>query len=397
MSLFLVKIGKVINVLKRDGFLNGTKRVFSAFKVSLKKVEPGDVLIITNGVGDSALYRAHHVSEELNENDIKCSVATQSNSSLLRFADEFQIFIFHRTVTTDLICKFVEKIKNQKKIIIFEADDLVYDVKFLKLMDYYKKMNPLEKRMYKNGLGGDILNDPYVEVCTTTTTYLAKKLEKKGKKVFIVPNKLSKEDVKWSEEILAQNNKKKKHNEEVVIGYFSGTISHNKDFATITKPLMNILKKFPQTKLFLAGPLDPEDELVNKFEERIINTPYVQRKKHFENIASVDINISPLELGNPFCESKSELKFFEAGIVKVPTIAVANQTFSEAIEDGVDGFIVKNKKEWEEKMEELIVNQVLRKKMGEQAHKKVSEKYTTRKVKNSEYYGYLKKRIQNEG
>lgn len=391
MNLFLIKVGKAINVFKRDGFLNGIKRIINVLKIVNKKVEPGDVLIVTNGVGDSARYRAHNVAEELNENDIKCSVALQDNSELLKFADEFKVFIFHRTVFTKSIKKFVEKIKVQKKEIIFEADDLVYDPKFLKLMAGFEKMNFLEKKMYKNGLGGEVLTDPYVKVCTTTTSFLAEKLKQKNKKVFIVPNKLSREDVQWAEEIL--KNRNNQDNQDVIIGYFSGTISHNKDFTVIAKPLMEILEKFLQTKLFLAGPLDPEDALVQKFENRIINVPYVPRKKHLENVVSVDINVSPLELGNPFCEAKSELKFFEAGVMKIPTVAVANQTFSEAIVDGKDGFLAKNDKEWFEKLEKLILDKNLRTKMGENAYKKALKNYATKNAKNIEYYEFLKSKI----
>ena len=37
--------------------------------------------------------------------------------------------------------------------------------------------------------------------------------------------------------------------------------------------------------------------------------------------ARFDINLAPLEVGNPFCEAKSQLKFFEAGLVNCTTIA----------------------------------------------------------------------------
>ncbi len=392
MNLFLIKVGKVINVLKRDGFLNGIKRIVNALKIANKKVEPGDVLIITNGTGDSARYRARHVAEELNENQIKCSVSTQDNASILKFVDEFKVFIFHRTVVNKKIKEMVEKIKSQKKEIIFEADDLIYDPKFLKLMDGYKKMNVLEKKLYKNGLGGEILNDDYVKVCSTTTTFLAEKFKEKGKRVFIVSNKLSKEDVTWAREILV--NKKEKNKNEIIIGYFSGTISHNKDFATITQPLMQILKKYSQVKLFLAGPLDPEAELVREFGKRIINKPYVPRKEYFKNVASVDINIAPLEISNPFCEGKSELKFFEPGILKIPTVATATQTFREAIEDGSDGFIAKNEKEWKAKLEKLILDKKLRIEMGEKAYKKILEKYTVKNANANDYYEFLKSKIK---
>jgi glycosyltransferase involved in cell wall biosynthesis len=140
--------------------------------------------------------------------------------------------------------------------------------------------------------------------------------------------------------------------------------------------------------------LDIESKL-NKFSGRIKQLPYVTRDKHFENVASVDINIAPLEIGNPFCESKSELKFFEAGIVGVPTVATATQPFFEAIEDGIDGFVAADSEQWIEKLEKLIHDEELRRSMGENAREKALGKYTTINADNEEYYEYLRSKLQN--
>ena len=116
-------------------------------------------------------------------------------------------------------------------------------------------------------------------------------------------------------------------------------------------------------------------------------------EKYLENIAGVDVNIAPLEIGNPFCESKSELKFFEAGIVGVPTVAVKNRTFSEAIKDGMDGFLAGNMDEWIEKLEKLVTNENLRREMGHKAREKSLQNYTNKNSHNEGYYNYLRQII----
>jgi glycosyltransferase involved in cell wall biosynthesis len=286
----------------------------------------------------------------------------------------------------------IEKIKEQKKEIVFETDDLVFDPKYLEFMDYYKQMNSFEKKLYENGVGGEILQDPYIKTCTTTTTFLAEKLKEYGKQVFIVPNKLSLEDLRIAKEVEKNKSQISNLKSQISLGYFSGTISHNKDFAVITDALMTIMEKYPQVELFLAGPLDIESKL-NKFGGRIKQIPYAPRNKHFENIAKVDINLVPLEVGNPFCESKSELKFFEAGILKIPTVASATGTFQEAISDGFDGFVASDTAEWVNKLEKLILSPEMRSKMGSEARKKALEKYSSQTAKNEEFYGYLKSKI----
>ena len=390
MKLLKIKAGKALKTIQRDGIVRGGKRVGAAFFALFGKVGKGDILFVTGGVGDSARYRTGHVAEELRLHGFSCSITVQDNPLLATYADKFKVFIFHRVLFTPSVEKMIAKIKAQGKEIIFETDDLVYDAKYLEHMDYFKVMNSFEKKLYENGVGGEILADPYVKTCTTTTTFLADKLREHGKDVFIVPNKLCKKDVEVAENIL--QNKKPKTGEIIRIGYFSGALSHNKDFATISDALMQIMQKYTQVELFLAGPLDTESKL-NKFSDRIKKIPYAPRDKHFENVASVDINIAPLEIGNPFCESKSELKFFEAGIVEVPTVAAATQPFREAIDDGVDGFVASGTEQWIEKLESLITNENLRKEIGKKAREKALEKYTTTSAKNKQYYNYLKSKI----
>lgn len=390
MKLILIKIGKAWHTLRRDGVMRGGRRVMTAALSMFRFVRPADILFITGGVGDSARYRTEHVAEELRLKGLSASVTVQDNPFLASYADKFSVFVFHRVLYTPSVAKLIARIKEQKKEIIFETDDLVYDPEFLQHMDYYTKMNALERKLYEHGVGGEILTDPYVKVCTTSTNYLARKLQEKGKKVFIVKNKLSKKDVADAELALQDV---KKNSELIRVAYFSGTPSHNKDFATITGVLENILERHPEVRLVLAGPLDTEDRLNQRFGDRIERVLFAPRSEHFGNIAQVDINLAPLEIGNPFCESKSELKWFEAGIVGVPTVAAATEPFREAITDGVDGFVAETSEQWQEKLEKLITDRDFRVAMGEQARKTVLEKYTTESTTDMEYVNYLKEKL----
>lgn len=388
MKVFLIKIGKVWSVLRRDGIRRGGRRVLEAFISLFRFVGTGDVLFISGGVGDSARYRTWHVAEELNYQGIKTAVTVQDNPFLVSYAHDFSIFVFHRVLSTPKVCKFIEHIKEHKGTIIFETDDLVYDPAFLKHMDYYQKMNSLERKLYEHGVGGEVLADPYVQTCTTTTPYLAERLKERGKHVFVVRNKLSEKDVLLGEQLVKDI---KKDSSVIRMCYLSGTPSHNKDFATITAALGSLLAQYKNLRLVLAGPLDIENKL-NTFSSQIERVPFLPRDEYFARVATMDINLAPLEIGNPFCESKSELKFFEAGLVAVPTVAAGTQTFKEAIEDGVDGFVASTVEEWRDKIEKLILDPELRTRMGKQARQTTLLRYTTR-VPDREYVNFLKEKI----
>lgn len=392
MDLLLIKIGKAWHTIRREGLIRGSRRVFGTLQSMFRRVRPGDILFISGGVGDSARYRCDHVAEEFELQGFRTAVTIQDNPFLLSYADKFSVFVFHRVLFTDQVRAFIDRLKSLKKEIIFETDDLVYDPAFLVHMDYFQKMNAFERKLYENGVGGEILADPYVKVATTTTSFLAEKLREKGKKVFIMPNKLAQEDIRIAETALQLASKQ---DNVVRIGYLSGTRSHNKDFSTITGALIQIFEKYPEVRLVLTGPIDT-DEVLEKYADRIERIPFMPRSKLFRHIAGLDINIAPLELDNPFCESKSELKFFEAGIVVVPTVAVANQTFREAIQDGVNGFVASGMDEWVGKLRKLIEDEDLRNALGEAARQTALSRYATNARWNTEYMDFIRNTIHKK-
>lgn len=391
MKTLLIKTGKALNALKQEGLFRGGRRVARSFAAQFGRVRPGDILFVTVGVGDSARYRAHNQAEELRLHGFKCSVTIQDNPFLPSYADKFKIFIFHRPIFTKNVSKLFERAKGLGKEIIFETDDLVFDLKYIKAAEHYKKMNMLERAQYEKGVGEEILKDPYVKVSVTSTAYIAKILEKYGKKVFVSKNKLSLEDLEIVDKILTKAESSSEFN-GLKIGYFAGTKGHDKNFGSVENALIRILEKYPKVKLVLAGPLNISEKF-DKLQNQIEKLPFAPRKEHFENISNVDINIIPLEKENSFCEGKSELKFFEAGILGVPSVAVDNQTYNEAIDEGTDGFLAGSKGEWFEKLEKLINDGELRRNIGKEAREKSFREYTTKNSHNSEYYDYLRLKL----
>lgn len=366
-------------------------KVFRGIPKMLKTPQGGDVLFITGGAGEgaSALYRCFNQAEELNFNGIKSAVVIQDSPFLLGLADKFKIFIFHRPVKNQKLEVFISKIKKQKKEIIFETDDLLFDEKYFSQVDYFKNASSLEKRLYEKGVGSDLVSDPYVKICVTTTEFLAQKIREKNKQVFVSANKLNKTEVEYANSLLAKE--RKPGSETIAIGYFSGSAGHDKDFETVKNPILRIMGKYPQIRLLLFGPLKIPDNL-KKYGNRIDKISFSGRKKHFRNILETDINIVPLE-DSDFCASKSELKFFEAGILEVPTVAFNNETFKKATDDGDCGLLAADEGQWFEKIELLVKDKDFRDKIGKKARQKTLEKYTTQSQDNQDYYQYLRNKI----
>lgn len=392
------KLNKALEIVRKNGIFGGGRIVFPLlldfFRMFFSWRGKGDVLFVVGGVGATSLYRGHNVAEELEVHGFKCKVVIQSNPFLKRFAKNFKIFVFHRMSHSPSVKSFVEEIKNQGKEIIFETDDLLHDPKYLKEIDYLENISDSEKKLYEKGLGSEILNDPYVRVCTTTTRFLKEKLEDLKKTVFLVPNKINNKELEWADALMREREKKENEGRIVRLGYFSGTMSHNKDFRTIVGVLEKVMEKHENVELFLAGPLEKQNRLI-KFGDRIKIIPFSSRKDNYKNIVKMDVNLLPLEIGNSFCEAKSELKFFEAGILGVPTIASATRTLKEAISDGENGFLASNEEEWFLKLKKMVDDKNLREEIGKGAREKSLKRYTNKNSDNKEYYEFLKKRLES--
>ena len=154
-----------------------------------------------------------------------------------------------------------------------------------------------------------------------------------------------------------------------MIAYLSGSRTHQRDFVECEAALLDIMERYPHVRFRLVGYLDLGPGW-DKYRERIERVDFLPQADLLYCIAETDINLAPLELGNPFCEAKSELKFFEAGLIGVPTIASATEPFAAAIEDGVSGFLARGEAEWCTALDLLVSCESRRKAIGEAAKRR---------------------------
>ncbi|MCK4635616.1 MAG: glycosyltransferase [Candidatus Moranbacteria bacterium] len=390
MKIISILFGKVVGIVKNEGLISGLSMFLRGlFQISkMMVVRRGEILFVASGAsGASTLHRVFHIAEELKNQKFKVSIIHQSSPLLQKQAKRFQVFIFHHATKTEKLEKFISKLEKNKKTIIFETDDLTFEKQIFQKTNAYKNLTELEKKQYEEN--NFLLENSAVKFATTTTTYLAERLKKYNKKVFVIPNKLSEKDL--SDAKFARRNVKK-NNEKITIGYFSGSKSHDRDFAVVSDVLLRILKENKNVQLYLVGALEISKKF-EKYENQITRKSLIRREKYFHELAKCDVTIAPLEVGDPFCESKSELKFFESAIVKNPVVVSGTQTFQESIQDGKDGFIASDLNEWYKKLITLIQNKNLREKMGRQAFETALQKYTTSSKNKNEYYNFLKNAI----
>ncbi len=289
-----------------------------------------------------------------------------------------------KNITVDIYkshsIKYLTKKVNYDLIVIFREDryrflrwkkvgnnlkkngiPIIYDV------DDYTIFNP-SSRTTKNVL--NIVG--YADAITVTTKYLANLFEKAtGKKTYIIKNTLNDEQMFLSKKIV-----KNQEEEKVKIAYQSGTATHNRDFEVAENALIKALAKYSNVELHIFGPL----ELSNKFvlyKDRIIYHPYMNYLFLQIYISDMDINIAPLEL-NDFNHSKSELKIFEAALVRIPTICSPTASYTAIIKNRVNGYVASTEEEWERDLQELIEDKGIRNRIGNKAYEDFTEMFYMR-------------------
>ena len=75
-------------------------------------------------------------------------------------------------------------------------------------------------------------------------------------------------------------------------------------------------------------------------------------------LARFNINLAPVEISNPFCEAKSELKYFEAALVDVPTVASPTGPMRNTIRDRETGMLANTAQEWYVAIRSLVEDEL---------------------------------------
>lgn len=365
---------KTLSTLKNEGVVSLTNKTYNYIKYRVTnkyRYYYNDILII-NGctLPHPQRYRVDHQVEQL----LASGVATDRinyNDLTMDKLKYYRGFIFYRCPITPTIEEFITTAKKENKTVFFDIDDLVIDKKYTKTIKYLETMSKEEKNLYDDGVERMQKTLRMCDYAITTTERLAEELKNYVSEVYINRNVASETMVELSESA----RKNKQSHDDVIIGYLSGSITHNPDIEYVKPALIKIMNKYKNTKLKLVGEIELPDDL-KEFQDRIIVEQFVDWQKLPEIIASIDINLAPLE-DSIFNEAKSENKWLEAALVKTVTLASDLGAFHQMINDGVDGILFKNEKDFEKKLEKLVKDKEYREEVATNAYNRVIKNNVT--------------------
>lgn len=327
---------------------------------------------VENIIPQCTRYRVLNKAEQLRKHGFEVKVTNLSDFQLSMAQNASHIIIYRSPISPELL-RLCHLAKDYGKPVFFDIDDLVFDTVYTDQLSYTQGLNPVEKGNYDAG----VRNYGYMlENCDgaiTSTNQLQEELKKYQSTVLLNRNLASDELISISSQFLKDYSQV---SDVVKIGYFSGSISHNENFELIKPAIKQLLKKYSNVQLHIVGILDiPKD--MKPFGNQIVTHDYVDWDKLPALISEVDINLAPL-VDSIFNRAKSEIKWIEAALVKVPTVASKIGAFSDEVVDGETGLLATDD-EWFDKLESLILSLELRQKLAESAYRAVLENCTLSK------------------
>ncbi len=378
----LFELDLVRHFHERFGHLyEGFEPQATLFGVDRRKIRRGkSSFFIASGcpIATTTLYRCVHLQEQLEKLGHEAKTAEWFSEAAIE-PDEalsYDVIVLYRLPMSAPLRRLIQRAQESGKRVIFDTDDLVFEPNLIQWHRAVAELSPGDQQQYRRGVESYLETLLASDFVLTATPLLAELAAAHGKPAYLHRNALGKAMTTLADK-LYEARSRRPQSEKVVLGYGSGTATHDIDFAEAASALAKIMRQFAEVELWIAGPLSLPDSLAS-FGKRIRRFPLTDWRGWFELMSRMDIALAPLEKGNVFCRAKSEIKFVEAGALGLPVVASKIDPFTHAIEDGVNGFLAGANNEWESALELLIKQPAKRVEIGEAARSTVTQSYTAR-------------------
>ncbi|MBR5950453.1 MAG: glycosyltransferase [Actinomycetaceae bacterium] len=335
-----------------------------AVSKELEQTSPiSNVLIVTGIQGAPGRYRGYFPVEALGTVGVSAQLRYYRDPALPELAAQADAVVFYRVPATRQILDLIEEIRRTDTPIVGDVDDLIFDPEIEPLLDNLDRLSKAERDLWRRGIyryRTTLEHCDYFIGSTQTISEQATRLL--GVPAHTWNNGVGAKIAQASERAL----KKEREAGPLRIGYFSGTDTHDADWATIEDAVIRILDERPDVELWLGGLIEPTEKL-GAYTQRIRRLPFVSWHELPVSLHNLDVCLAPLTADSIFNEAKSAIKWLESALALTPTVAYPSQPFAEAIEHGVTGMLASTTDEWYEAISTLLDNEPLRRAMARDA------------------------------
>ena len=272
-----------------------------------------------------------------------------------------------RSPYLETLAKAVDGARAAGAQVICDVDDLVFkpELAHSDVIDGLRsqKLFPEEWSTYFANVRRSLLEADH---CTVPTDPLARELERLGLPTTVVPNGFGADFLRVAERA---RSRRAQTPSVVQVGYAAGTFTHQRDLGVAAPALAQVLREHTNVRFVTTDAVDigelPELASCAGQVELRQRVPFDQLPLEY---ARFHVSIAPLEVGNPFCEAKSAVKYIEAALVGVGTVASPTEPFTAAVRDGETGLLASGDDSWYEALSRLVVDERLRDELAANAY-----------------------------
>jgi O-antigen biosynthesis protein len=404
---------KALSIYQKEGF-PGIKRGFrsvaaSQIPINSENINPvylqavthpaerllaPRVLIIAEmSIAQCRKYRVQQKHDMFESLQVDCTMLNWSDTqACINALQTHSLVIFYRVPGFPNVVSVINEAKRLGLPTLWEVDDFIFDKEVLANS---KTLAALDKTTYDQLLDGAELYRKAMLLCDkgiASTTRLADAMKIAGlPHVYVIENALDQETLEIAKKV---RRKHIDHQDGIIrIVYGSGTNTHNIDFQEAAPAIIRVLEKHPGVRFRIIGSLDIPESF-SLFEDRVEHLPVCNYEEYLTSLAECDISIAPLE-DYIFNDSKSNIKYLEASIVKVPSVCSPRVAFSLAIVDGENGFLCDTDEEWEAALTLLVTDAVARVRISEAAYLSVMRHYAPASIAQQQVAPLLARHDRN--
>lgn len=328
-------------------------------------------------------YRIYNMAQVLNEApaDVSAGWFYLDDLPLVPdLAERADLLVICRTRYDHRVAQLVAAFRARGKRVLYDTDDMVFDPAYAHLLVNTLDLDPRDPRVWDDWFAYTARLGATLRLCDaaiTTTPALAERIEAFAQKpVAIVPNFLNREQLELSDRLYAAKAEATPGEDGLLhLGYFSGSPSHNRDFAMVLPALQQLLAEDEGLGVIVVGYIQP-GPLLERFGSRVRRLDFHDYVNLQRAIAKVEFNLMPLQY-NVFTHCKSELKYFDAAVVGTISVASPTRSYRDAIRHGDNGYLATSH-EWLEVLRQAVATHRDARSyraMAERAHADARQRY----------------------